>query len=178
MTSVMKKVLAIVTSLLLAGIAAGAQSFEGTFTQTRTLLSGKTIKSAGNISYTAPDQLAMIYTQPDGEYFIIDGPILRMDRRGTALDVNTDNNKTVKPQRNAILYSISGRYEEIAKEMDAECTVTNTKGGGKHVVIKARKAPAQGFSGLELDYLKNGQLQKMVLKESGGISEEYLLKIN
>ncbi len=172
------KRLTVILALLLAFVTAGAQSFEGTFTQTRTLLSGKTIKSAGNISYTAPDQLAMLYTQPDGDYFIIDGPILRMDRRGTALDVNTDSNKQVKAQRNAILYSISGRYEDIAKEMDADCTVTATKGGGKHVVIQARKAPLQGFTGLELDYLKSGRLQKMVLKETGGISEEYLLKIN
>ena len=168
------KRLTVILALLLAFVTAGAQSFEGTFTQ----LSGKTIKSAGNISYTAPDQLAMLYTQPDGDYFIIDGPILRMDRRGTALDVNTDSNKQVKAQRNAILYSISGRYEDIAKEMDADCTVTATKGGGKHVVIHARKAPLQGFTGLELDYLKSGRLQKMVLKETGGISEEYLLKIN
>ena len=171
------KSIAVFVTLILACLSAGAQSFEGTFTQTRTLPSGKTIKSAGNITYTHPDQLAMLYTQPDGDYFIIDGPILRMDRRGTALDVNTDNNKQVKPQRNAILYSIAGRYEEIAKEMDADCTVTAGKGGGKHIVIQARKAPVQGFTGLELDYLKNGQLQKMILKETGGICEEYLLKI-
>ena len=172
----MKKITVFV-ALLLACLTAGAQSLEGTFTQTRTLLSGKTLKGAGTITYTAPDQLAMLFTQPEGDYFIIDGPFLRMDRRGTALDVNTDNNKLIQSQRNAILYSISGRYEDIAKEMDADCKVTNTKGGGKHVVITARKPKATGYSGLELDYLKNGQLQKMVLKESGGISEEYLLTI-
>ena len=171
----MKKLL--VFALLLCGLTAGAQSFEGTFTQAKTIkVSGRVVKSEGNISYTAPDQLAMLYTNPDGDYFIIDGPYLRMDLRGVALDVNTDNNKTVKSQRNAIIYSIAGRYDEIAEEMDADCTVT-PRGGGKHVSIKVRKTLPKGYSGLELDYDKSGQLTRMVLEEFGGISTEYILKV-
>lgn len=171
----MKKL--IVFALLLCGLTAGAQSFEGTFTQAKTIkVSGRVVKSEGNISYTAPDQLAMLYTNPDGDYFIIDGPYLRMDLRGVALDVNTDNNKTVKSQRNAIIYSVAGRYEEIAQEMDADCTVT-PRGGGKHVSIKVRKTLPKGYSGLELDYDKSGQLTRMVLEEFGGISTEYILKV-
>lgn len=171
----MKKLL--VFALLLCGLTAGAQSFEGTFTQAKTIkVSGRVVKSEGNISYTAPDQLAMLYTNPDGDYFIIDGPYLRMDLRGVALDVNTDNNKTVKSQRNAIIYSVAGRYEEIAEEMDADCTVT-PRGGGKHVSIKVRKTLPKGYSGLELDYDKSGQLTRMVLEEFGGISTEYILKV-
>ena len=171
----MKKIL--VFALLFCGLTAGAQSFEGTFTQAKTIkVSGRVVKSEGNISYTAPDQLAMLYTNPDGDYFIIDGPYLRMDLRGVALDVNTDNNKTVKSQRNAIIYSVAGKYEEIAEEMDADCTVT-PRGGGKHVSIKVRKTLPKGYSGLELDYDKSGQLTRMVLEEFGGISTEYILKV-
>ena len=171
----MKKLLTL--ALLLCGIAAGAQDFEGTFTQAKTLkISGRVIKSEGTLSYQAPDQLAMLYTKPDGDYFIIDGPYLRMDMRGVTLDVNTENNKTVRAQRNAILYSIAGKYEEIAMEMDADCSVTPAKDGGKRVVIKVRTALPKGYSGMELDYKKNGQLKRMVLEEFGGISTEYLIK--
>jgi len=173
----MKKILVIV-ALLAASLAAGAQSFEGTFTQAKTLkISGRVIKSEGTISYTAPDQLAMLYSKPDGDYFIIDGPVLRMDMRGVALDVNTDNNKTVKSQRNAILYSISGQYEQIAEEMNASCKVTKTSGGGKHVSIKVKDVLPKGYSGMELDYRANGRLSKMVLEEFGGISTEYILTV-
>lgn len=172
----MKKILTL--ALLLCGIAAGAQDLEGTFTQAKTLkISGRVIKSEGTISYAAPDQLAMLYTKPDGDYFIIDGPFLRMDMRGVTLDVNTENNKTVLAQRNAILYSIAGKYEDIAKEMDADCTVSAGKDGGKHVVIKVRKALLKGYSGMELDYKKNGQLRRMVLEEFGDISTEYILTV-
>ena len=174
----MKKIL-VITALLAAAFSAGAQSFEGTFKQAKTLkVTGKVIKSEGDITYTAPDQLAMLYTNPDGDYFIIDGPFLRMDLRGITLDVNTENNKVVRPQRNAILYSIAGRYEEIAAEMDAECTVSAAKNGGKHVVLKMRKVLPKAYSGMELDYDKAGKLTRMVLEEAGGISTEYILTYN
>ncbi|MBR1570180.1 MAG: outer membrane lipoprotein carrier protein LolA [Bacteroidales bacterium] len=171
----MKKLIAL--AMLLCSLAAGAQNFEGTFTQAKTMkASGKVIKSQGTISFTAPDQLAMLYTNPDGDYFIIDGPLIRMDMRGVAADVDSSNNKTVRAQRNAILYSILGKYEDIAKEMDADCTVTE-KNGVKHVVIKAKKNLPKGYSGMELDYQKNGNISRMVLEEFGGISTEYIIKI-
>ena len=172
----MKKILVFVM-LLAAAFSAGAQNFEGTFTQTKTLkVSKKTVKSAGNISYTAPDQLAMIYTNPDGDYFIIDGPFVRMDMKGVQADLNATTNKAILAQRNAILYGIQGKYEEIAKEMDADCTVTNGK-TGKHVVIKVRKTMPKGYSGMELDYNKAGRITRMVLDEFGGISTEYLVSV-
>ena len=171
----MKKILTF--ALLLCGIAAGAQDLEGTFTQAKTLkISGRVIKSEGTLTFTAPDQLAMLYTKPDGDYFIIDGPYLRMDMRGIALDVNRENNKSIKNETNAILYGIAGRYEEIAEDLKADFTVSENKDGGKHVVIKVRKALPKGYSGMELDYKKNGQLSRMVLEEFGGISTEYLIK--
>jgi len=172
----MKKIL-VFAMLLAAAFSAGAQNFEGTFTQTKTLkVSKKTIKSAGNISFTSPDQLALIYTKPDGDYFIIDGPFVRMDLRGVQADLDASTNKAILAQRNAILYSIQGKYEEIAKEMDADCTVTNGK-AGKHVSIKVRKTKPKGYSGMELDYNKAGRITKMVLEEFGGISTEYVVSV-
>ena len=170
----MKKIMFL--AMLLMGLNAGAQSFESTFVQTKTLkLTGKKIVSEGTISYTEPANLAMIYSKPEGDYFIVDGPFLRFDLRGIALDVNTDNNKTVRIQRNAILYGIQGKYNDIAQEMDADCTVTTVK-GGKHVVIKVRKPQVKGYTGMELDYNAKGRITRMVLEEAGGISTEYLVK--
>lgn len=174
----MRKIL-VFAALLAMSFTAAAQSFEGSFKQAKTLkVTGKVIKSEGNITYTAPDQLAMLYTKPEGDYFIIDGPFLRMDLRGISLDVNTENNKVVRPQRNAILYSIAGKYEDIAQEMDADCNVSAGKNGGKHVVLKMRKLLPKSYSGMELDYDKAGKLTRMVLEETGGISTEYLLSYN
>jgi len=170
----MKKIF--VLALLLMGLNAGAQSFESTFVQTKTLkMTGKKIVSEGTITYTEPANLAMIYSKPEGDYFIVDGPFLRFDLRGVSLDVDTSTNKTVRIQRNAILYGIQGKYEDIAKEMDADLTVTDVK-GGKHVVIKVRKPALKGYTGMELDYNAKGRITRMVLEEAGGISTEYLVK--
>ncbi len=171
----MKKMI-VMAALLAMALTAGAQNFEATFKQAKTLkITGKVIKSEGEITYTAPDQLAMLYTNPEGDYFIIDGPYVRMDLRGVALDVNSTGNKLVEGQRNAILYSVAGKYEDIAKEMDASCTVTDGKNGGKHVVLKMRKVLPKSYSGMELDYDKQGKIQRMVLEEAGGISTEYVI---
>ena len=173
----MRKILAVAT-LLLCGFFAGAQNFTGTFDQVKTLkVSGKTIKSAGDIEFKAPDQLAMLYTNPDGDFFVIDGSQIRMDMRGVQLDVDTKTNKTVALQRNALLYSCTGDYEKIAKEMDADCTVTPGKNGGKHVVLKVRKPSPKGYSGVILEYNKAGLIQKLTLEEFGGISTEYTLHV-
>ncbi|MBO6097450.1 MAG: outer membrane lipoprotein carrier protein LolA [Bacteroidales bacterium] len=170
----MKKIF--VLALLLVGLNAGAQSFESTFVQTKTLkMTGKKIVSEGTITYTEPANLAMIYSKPEGDYFIVDGPFLRFDLRGVSLDVDTSTNKTVRIQRNAILYGIQGKYEDIAKEMDADLTVSDVK-GGKHVVIKVRKPALKGYTGMELDYNAKGRITRMVLEEAGGISTEYLVK--
>ena len=172
----MRKILAFV--LLLCGISAGAQNFSGTFDQVKTLkVSGKTIKSAGEITFTAPDQLAMIYTKPDGDFFIIDGDQIRMDMRGVQADIDAKTNKTVALQRNALIYSCTGQYEKIAKEMDADCSVTPGKNGGKHVELKVKKPSPKGYSGVVLEYNKAGLVQSLILEEFGGISTEYILHV-
>lgn len=164
--------------MLLCGISAGAQNFTGTFDQVKTLkVSKKTIKSAGEVTFQAPDQLAMIYSKPEGDYFIIDGTQIRMDMRGVVLDVDTKNNKSVALQRNALLYSCTGQYEKIAEEMDADCKVSAGKNGGKHVELKVRKPSPKGYSGVVLDYNKSGILNRLVLEEFGGITTEYLLNV-
>ena len=164
--------------MLFCGICAGAQNFSGTFDQVKTLkVSKKTIKSAGEITFKAPDQLAMIYSNPEGDYFIIDGTQIRMDMRGVQVDVDTKTNKSLAQQRNALIYSCTGDYEKIAAEMDADCAVSASKYGGKHVELKVRKPSPKGYSGVILDYDKAGQLQYMVLEEFGGISTEYFLHV-
>ena len=172
----MRKILAI--ALLLCGISAGAQNFSGTFEQVKTLkVSKKTIKSAGDITFTAPDQLVMMYSNPEGDYFIIDGDQVRMDLRGVQAEIDAKTNKTVALQRNALIYSCTGEYEKIAKEMDATCTVTALKNGGKHVELKVKKASPKGYSGVILDYNKAGILQFMTLEEFGGITTDYTLNV-
>ena len=62
----MKKIL-FLTVLFCCAWIAGAQQLESTFTQERTIqASGKVIRSEGVVTFKAPDQLTMTYTQPEG----------------------------------------------------------------------------------------------------------------
>ena len=171
----MKKVL-FVAILLCGALAAFAQqTTDCSFTQARTIqASGKVIHSEGVISFKAPDQLTMTYTNPAGEYLIISGPMLRSNSQGQQLSVDTDKNARFRTLRNTLLNCINGAYEQAATDNDAELSVSE-KNGRKTVSMTARKAAPRGYSKIILEYIK-GLPVRMVLEEFGGISTEYLFK--
>ena len=168
----MKKVL-FVAILLCGALAAFAQqTTDCSFTQARTIqASGKVIHSEGVISFKAPDQLTMTYTNPAGEYLIISGPMLRSNSQGQQISVDTDKNARFRTLRNTLLNCINGAYEQAAKDNDAELSVSE-KNGKKTVSMTARKTAPRGYSKIILEYIK-GLPVRMVLEEFGGISTEY-----
>ena len=152
---------------------AGAQQLDCRFTQARTIqASGKVIRSEGVISFLAPDQLTMTYTQPAGEYLVISGPMLRTNSQGQQLSIDTSTNARFRNLRNTLLNCITGNCETAARDNDADLTVSE-KNGVKTVEMKARKAAARGYSQILMEYKKDLPV-RMVLEEFGGISTEYL----
>jgi len=168
----MRKLLTLIAALAVT-IGAWAQTFDGQFTQTKTIkASGRTIVSKGNFTYTAPDQLSMLYTSPDGDYLIIDGPFMRSDINGTAADVDTSKNSQMRNLRNTLLNCIAGDVETVARENDADLVSKPKSGGGKVVTITARRQAARGYSRIVLEYRADGVLTSMILDEFGGVSTE------
>ena len=170
----MKKLL-LVSMLLCAALSAFAQkTIDCTFTQERTIqASGKVFHSEGAISFTAPDQLTMTYTEPAGEYLVISGPMLRSNSMGQKISVDTDKNARFRGLKNTLLNCITGNYETAAKD-DADLEVSE-KAGVKTVTMTARKAAVRGYSKIVLEYVK-GLPVRMVLEEFGGISTAYSFK--
>ena len=167
----MKKILFLAVFACCAWIA-GAQQIESTFTQARTIqASGKVIRSEGVVSFKAPDQLTMTYTNPEGEYLIISGPMLRSNAQGQQLSIDTSKNPRFRNLRNTLLNCIMGEYETAAADNDADLDVKE-KNGVKTVEMKARKTAPRGYSKIILEYMK-GLPVRMVLEEFGGISTEY-----
>lgn len=170
----MKKILTAI--LLLASLTAGAQTIESTFVQTRTIqASGKKIVSEGTFSFTAPDQLAMLYTKPDGDYIIIDGPFVRTMTKGTEVNLDTRTNAQAQKLSSTLLNCIKGNYQQVAEDNDGDLSVSE-KGGVKTVTIKVRKPAPRGYSGVTVKYRKDGTPTEMTLDEFGGISTHYVLK--
>ena len=171
----MKKLLSVVLFACAACAAAFAQQLDCSFTQARTIqASGKVVRSEGVVSFTSPDQLTMTYTDPEGEYLIISGPMLRSNTLGQQISVDTDKNARFRSLKNTLLNCITGKYEQAAADNDADLSVSE-KGGVKTVTMTARKAAVRGYAKIVLEYVK-GLPVRMVLDEFGGISTEYRFK--
>ena len=136
--------------------------------------SGKTIVKSGHLLFDGNDQLTMNYTDPEGEYFIVDGNIVKMNLNGKKTEVKADKVKAVDLQRTTLLNCLAGNWQEAAKANNAESTVAISK--GIHTVKLAAKGKVQrgGYSSVELTYrTSDGKLLKMVLVESTGIKNTY-----
>ena len=173
----MKRIALFIGTLLLA-VTASAQQYDADFTQTRTLkLSGKTTVKTGHILFDGKDQLSMLYFKPDGDYFIIDGPLVRMDMDGKQAEINATKIPLVGLQRATLLNCLSGNWKQVAEDNHATASVTE-KGGLRTVSLTAQKVSARGgYKSVTLTYrIKDGKLTRMVLEEAAGIENTYEIK--
>ena len=174
----MKHITLIIIAMLFSVSAFAQQTFDTEFTQTKLLkISGKTTEKAGHLVFDGNDHLTMTYTQPEGEYFIIEGNQVKINMDGKKADLDADKAKMVKLQRSTLLNCLSGNWEQAAEDNNADLTVTEDK-GFRNVLIKAKgKVPRGGYSSVELTYrLSDGMMIKMVLEEAIGSINTYEIK--
>ena len=174
----MKHITLIIIAMLFSISAFAQQIFETDFTQTKVLkVSGKTTEKAGHIVFDGNDHLTMTYTQPEGEYFIIEGNMVKINLDGKKADLDANKVKMVGLQRSTLLNCLSGNWEQAAEDNNADLTVTEDK-GQRNVVIKAKgKVPKGGYSAVELTYrLSDGMMTHMMLEEAIGIQNIYDIK--
>ena len=171
----MKKLL-ILLALLACGLSATAQEMSCTFTQKKTIkATKKVIPGEGKITFTAPDQLKMMYDVPEGEYLVIDGMELKSCVKGKVVTFDTTKNPRMRKMRNTLLDCITGDYEKAAQENDANLIVEQ-KGDVKTVTIMAKKQQPTGYAHIIIDYNKKGLPVRMALDEFTGILTEYTFK--
>ena len=163
----MKRMLLFAAAVLFSVTVWAQQSIDADFTQVRHLkVSGKTTDKAGHISFDGKDQLSMIYSEPEGEFFIVDGNQVKMNLNGKKAELDANKVKLVKLQRATLLNCLSGNWEQAAIDNNAETTV-KAKG----------KVPRGGYSSVDLTYrLSDGMLVKMILEEAIGVINTYEMK--
>ena len=174
----MKHITLIIIAMLLSIGAFAQQQYDTDFTQTKVMkVSGKTTNKAGHIVFDGNDHLSMTYTEPEGDYFIIEGNMVRINMDGKKADLDSEKVKMVQLQRATLLNCLSGNWEQAAADNNADLTV-NEKDGLKTVSIVARgKVPRGGYSSVELTYrLSDGMMTKMILEEVIGIQNTYEMK--
>lgn len=175
----MKRISLIIIAMLLSFVAF-AQKLDTDFSQTRVMkVSGKTTTMEGHITFDGGDQLSMMYSNPKGDYFIVDGNQVKMNLLGKKAQMDAENNKQVKLQKSTLLNCLSGKFEQAAEDNNAELTINEEK-NLRTVLIKAKgKVPKGGYSFIEMTFSLPGEtLTKLVLEEStsGGILNTYELR--
>ena len=174
----MKHITLIIIAMLLSIGAFAQQQYDTDFTQTKVMkVSGKTTNKAGHIVFDGNDHLSMTYTEPEGDYFIIEGNMVRINMDGKKADLDSEKVKMVQLQRATLLNCLSGNWEQAAEDNNADLTIVE-KDGLKTVSIVARgKVPRGGYSSVELTYrLSDGMMTKMILEEVIGIQNTYEMK--
>ena len=168
----MKKLLTLVVAML--AFAASAQKVECHFQQSKFIkASGKTIASEGNLKLYSNDKLEMNYTNPAGDYFIIDGKTIKINVRGKKSVVDTEKNAAMRVQRNTLMNCISGNSKQAATDNDATTSMVE-KGGNKVVTITAKKAGTRGYAKIVITYRKSDNLPvEMVMEEFNGTVTTY-----
>ena len=174
----MKHITMIILAVLFSVSAFAQQTFDNDFTQTKVMkVSGKTTEKVGHITFDGKNQLSMIYSEPEGEYFIIEGDQVKINMDGKKADLDANKVKMVKLQRATLLNCLSGNWEQAAVDNNADSTVIEDK-EFRNILIKARgKVPRGGYSSVDLTYrLSDGMMVKMVLEEAIGIINTYEIK--
>lgn len=174
----MKHITLIIIAMLLSVAAIAQQTYDTDFTQVKLMkVSGKTTDKAGHITFDGNDQLTMTYIQPEGDYFIIEGNMVKINMDGKKAELDAEKVKMVGLQRATLLNCLSGNWEQAAEDNNADLTITE-EGGLKTVSIVAKgKVPRGGYNSVELTYrLSDGMMTKMVLVEAIGIQNTYEMK--
>lgn len=174
----MKHISLIIIALLFSVTAFAQHTFDTEFTQTKVMkVSGKTTNKAGHIVFDGKDQLQMNYSEPSGDYFIIDGNMVKINMDGKKAELDANKVKMVGLQRSTLLNCLSGNWEQAAADNNAETTITEEKGLKTISIIANGKVPKGGYKSVILTYrMSDNGMVKMVLEEAIGIINTYEIK--
>ena len=171
----MKHITLVLIAMLFSVTAFAQKTYDTNFTQTKLMkVSGKTTNKVGHLTFDGNYQLSMIYSEPEGEYFKIEGNMVKINLDGKKAELDAEKVKMVKLQRATLINCLSGNWEQAAIDNNADLDITE-KDGVKTVSITAKgKVPRGGYNSVELTYrLSDGMMTKMVLEEAIGIINTY-----
>ena len=150
------------------------QQINASFEQTKTIkASGKSIQSKGTVLYQSPETLKMNYTQPAGDFFIVEGNTIKLNMNGKKSTVDVTKNAVMKAQKNTLLNCIKGNYKQVATDNNAEIAVKES-GSSRIVTLTAKQAATRGYSKITVTYRKSDNMvTEMVLEEFNGNTTRY-----
>ncbi len=178
----MKK-LTIIAFLIISTIATWAQrTYDADFTQIKVTKGSETmVEKAGHLVFDGAENLVMTYSQPEGESFIIEGNLVKINMDGKNVVLNADKLKSVGSQRATLLNCMAGNWEQAAIDNDAETTIIE-EDGNRTIFIDARgakKTVKGGYITVTVTYrIADGALLTMILEQKNGVINTYEMIYN
>lgn len=169
----MKKTFLLLIAMM-ASFFATAQT--ATFKQVKHIVAtGKDVEMSGTIKLEGDNYLELNYTNPQGDYFIINGNKVKVNMNGKKNEVNTNRNARVRSQAATLMNCVTGNWRQAAADNDTETEIVE-KNGSKTITLTAKKKQSRGYSRIVLTYEeKSGHLTKLVLEEFGGVVNTYTM---
>ena len=145
-------------------------------TETRTMPNGKAFVSKGNFYFSAPNLLAIKYTDPEGDYLVINTTEVAQKRKqGKTFKVSLQKNETIQELSNTLLWCMSGKLIKLAEANDAKVT-TSEANGQITVVFSAEVKSGKDFKKIELSYDKaTKRLNSMALTDKNNVVTKYTM---
>ena len=148
------------------------------FVETRVMPKmNKTTVSEGTMKFEAPENLRMDYTQPQGDYTLIEKDKFEVFKSGKLQRLNVkDPKQKMAVYRATLLACLGGDVKKAAALNNARADY-KTVGNTYVCTLKAENVAPRDIAALELIYdKKNGQLLKMTLTEGNGNYTTYEVK--
>lgn len=144
--------------------------------ETKILPNGKQFVSSGKFYFTNPNLLSIRYTQPEGDYLTINSEeIAQKKKQGKTFKLSLKKNETIRQLSNTLLWSISGKLNQLAEANNA--TVFVSEANGKiNVIFTAPAKSGRDFKKIELTYDKaTMRIRTMALTDKNNIVTKYTM---
>jgi len=144
-------------------------TYTAPFTEVKVMpkLKKETVKQ-GTLEWRTPDYLKMDYSEPAGEYSLIDGLNFTVCVKGATQKLPAkDTNTKTGVLRQTLVLAFQGKVADIA-ELN-QTNVDYADKGGRYVCELVAEQPKHGVKSLTLEYdKKNGHLLLLTITEANG----------
>lgn len=166
-----------ISLLSVFSLDAQVKGIEASFVQTGTV-NGKVVSGEGTIYYAGPTSLALRYSTPEGEAFVIDNDEIYVAKGGKERFFNAQKNAPMRTLSRTLMNCIEGDIDAVASDNDADI-ITSDGSKTRKVTVKARKRSARGYEVIELRYRKSdGMVEYIKLVEFNGNVNEYIVGVS
>lgn len=139
-------------------------SLTSDFTHTK-VLATRAKRTMSGKQYYSDSKVAMHYTQPEGDRFVINGNTLYLNRSGKVQVFDLAKVAMMRGLSNSIMFAVKGQVRKIAEENDADMKVLDN---GTHYIVSmtAKTSSAKGYARTSITYRKSDcVLVKLELEE-------------